>query len=108
MSASVILSSDTHTAKFVTHGGNCSSEIPRIVASSDTSCVEPVQSDTNSKSISSSKKLTTFWRNGASNTSGSEPDISKVNGNATLKIRIRTKQFIILNPNHLSLYFEFQ
>ena len=41
MSASVILSSDTQTAKFVTHGGNCSSGIPRIVVSSETYWGEP-------------------------------------------------------------------
>ena len=50
MSAIVILSSDAHTAKFVTHGGNCSSGIPRTAASSETSWEEPVQSEINSKS----------------------------------------------------------
>jgi len=41
MSARVILSSDTQIAKFVTHGSNCSSGIPRIVVSSETSWEEP-------------------------------------------------------------------
>ena len=85
MSASVILSSDTHTARFVTHGGSCSSGIPSTTASSDTFCVEPVQSDTTSESIDSSKKLKTFWFTFDSNNNGSFPEIFKVNGSATLK-----------------------
>ena len=35
-------------------------------SNSATSCEDPFQLETNSASISSSKKLTTFWRNGAS------------------------------------------
>ena len=45
MSARVILSSDTHIARFATQEGSCSSGIPRIIASSETSCEEPFQSD---------------------------------------------------------------
>jgi len=45
MSDRVILSSDTHKARFVTHRGNCSSGIPRTAVNSETSCEEPVQSE---------------------------------------------------------------
>ena len=81
----VILSSDTHVARFTTHLGTDSPGITISDSSSATSCEDPFQLETNCVSIPSSKKLTTFWRNGASNVRGSGPDISKVNGNATLK-----------------------
>jgi hypothetical protein len=80
-------------------------EIPINNSNSTTSCEDPSQLETNSASIYSSKKLTTFWRNGVSNIKVSGPDISKVNGNSTLK-KIPLRWFTILNPNHLSFYFE--
>ena len=64
----VILSSDTHVARFTTHLGMDSAGIPINNSNSATSCEDPFQLETNSASIASSKKLTTFWRNGESQT----------------------------------------
>ena len=85
----VILSSDTYVARFTTHLGTDLAGIPINNSNSTTSYEDPSQLETNSASIYSSKKLTTFWRNGASNTRVSGPDISKVNGDSVLKKSIK-------------------
>jgi hypothetical protein len=56
----VILSSDTHVARFTTHLGTDSAGIPISDSNSATSYEDPFKLETNSASIPSSKKLTTF------------------------------------------------
>ena len=68
ISPTVILSSDTHVVRFMTHLATDSAGIPINGSNSATSLEDPFQLETNSASIASSKKLTTFWRNGESQT----------------------------------------
>jgi hypothetical protein len=56
----VILSSDTYVARFTTHLGTDLAGIPINNSNSTTSYEDPSQLETNSASIYSSKKLTTF------------------------------------------------